>query len=248
MSKQAEISYLANTGEAGRWHSLYKPFSDPSCGTSLATIGTIMQLLPPAPARLLDFGCGGGWTSVFYALHGFRVTGQDIAPDMIALAMDNRARNGLSAEQLDLLCSDFENLDLQEQYDAAIFFDCLHHADDEELAIRSAYNALKPGGILITHEPGEGHSINPHTIAVTEQYGVNERDMPPSLIVKCGLAAGFSHFRVLPMHAELFNVFYADDLYRGRRKLKWKYRLVRRVLRMLFRPNMAAGSIVVLTK
>lgn len=246
MSKESEIAYLAATGEAGRQHSLLKPFSDGYCGVNLASIGTIMTLLPPPPAKLLDLGCGGAWTSIFYALHGYKVTGQDIAPDMIELAMNNRARYGLTSAQLDFVCKDYEAVDNTANYDCAVFFDSLHHADDEKAAIGAAYASLKPGGILLTHEPGVGHSTNPHSIAAMEQYGVNERDMPPSLIVERGLEVGFKSFRVLPIPQELLQVFY-EKRYTGRIRLSYLF-TIRRVLRMLFRPNMNASSIVILTK
>ena len=93
MPKDAERAYLANLGAQGVNHSLNKPFSDPECGIHLAAIGFIMRLLPPPPARILDLGCGGGWTSIFYARLGYQVTGQDIAPDMIAVARDNARIN-----------------------------------------------------------------------------------------------------------------------------------------------------------
>jgi SAM-dependent methyltransferase len=248
MSKEGEQAYLANIGEAGRQHSLLKPFSDSLCGINLASIGIIMALLPPPPGRLLDLGCGGGWTSIFYALRGYNVVGQDIAPDMIDLANENRARNGLGDDRIEFLCGDYESLHADGQFDCAIFFDSLHHADDEASAIQSAWRALKPGGVLLTHEPGEGHSTNPHSIEAMELYGVNERDMPPSLIVQRALEAGFSTYRVLPMPHELFEIFYQQRSFPKRWLSKRRYRLMRRIMRMIFNPSMAASSIVILTK
>jgi SAM-dependent methyltransferase len=250
VTKEAEQAYLDNTGEAGRLHSLLKPFSDPLCGTNLASIGIIMTLLPPPPGRLLDLGCGGGWTSVFYALRGYHVTGLDIASSMIDLACENRSRHNLTADQLDFICGDYETSIGSEHYDCAVFFDSLHHADDEDLAIKAAYNALKPGGILLTHEPGEGHSTNPHSIAAMETYGVNERDMPPSLIIKRAMEAGFTKYRVLPMPDDAIKILYGERKQSNTwfTRLRRRRRLQRRLDRMLFEPNMEAGSIVLLTK
>src|SRR5207244_11070644 len=86
MAKSGEIDYLKNLGAAGVWHAANKPFSDPGCGRYLAELGAILALLPPPPARLLDLGCGTGWTSVFFARAGYDVVGVDLAPDMIAHA------------------------------------------------------------------------------------------------------------------------------------------------------------------
>lgn len=247
MSKDAERAYLANLGEHGRTHSLQKPFSDPQCGIDLAAIGFVMSLLPAPPARILDMGCGGGWTSQFLARRGYAVTGQDIAPDMIAVAQDNAQLNGV-ADRTHFLCSDFEGLDFQDHFDAAIFFDALHHAEDEAAAIRSAWRALKPGGLLITHEPGEGHSTHPHSIAAMESFGVKERDMPPHLIIKAGKAAGFTSHRVLPMPQYLHQIFYQDHQFPARWLSKRRLRWAMRMMRALFNPDLRIGSVVVMTK
>ncbi|EQB34167.1 class I SAM-dependent methyltransferase [Sphingobium ummariense] len=247
MSKEAERAYLANMGEGGRGHSLAKPYSDPQCGIELMAIGAIISLLPRPPARLLDLGCGGGWTSVFYARAGYEVVGQDIAPDMVDLAEENSRLHGVD-HVARFICSDFESLTFQEEFDAAIFFDALHHAEDELSAIRSAYKALKPGGILITHEPGDGHSTNPHSLDVMERFGVTERDMPPRLIVQRGQEVGFRDYRVIPMPLVLHAIFYEPRDYPRRWLSKRRFRIVRRVLKMLFKPNMGEGAIVIMTK
>lgn len=247
MPKAGELTYLANIGEGGREHSLEKPFSDSACGIALASIGLIMTLLPPPPARILDLGCGGGWTSVFFAKRGYEVVGQDIAPDMIELARENCERHGLS-DRLSFVCSDFESLDMDGSFDAAIFFDSLHHAEDELLAIGSAYRALKPGGLLITHEPGDGHATTPASIEAMQLYGVTERDMPPRLIMQRGKEVGFTDFRVLPMPHYLHDIFYSGRTYPKRLLSKRRWNMTKRVLKMVFSPDPGLSAIVVMTK
>lgn len=247
MPKAGELAYLSKLGDAGALHSLHKPFSDASCAVNLVSIGTVMSLLPHPPASVLDLGCGGGWTSLFLARRGYDVVGQDIAPDMIRLAQQNREMNGIT-EGLDFLCSDFESLDFENRFDAALFFDCLHHAEDEALAIRSVYRALKPGGMLITHEPGDGHATNPQALAAVEQFDVTERDMPPRLILRRGREAGFTRFRVLPMPEDLLKMFYGDRAGQHRLTRGQPWRHLRKVWQMLFNPDLGASSIVIMTK
>jgi SAM-dependent methyltransferase len=194
MAKQGEIDYLRNIGWAGVRHALDKPYSDPSCGMYLRDIGCILDLLPPPPARLLDLGCGSGWTSVLFARRGYDVVGQDIASDMIDLAEQNKSRAGL--DNIRFLVCDYENLPFDAEFDAAVFNESLHHAVDEEAALRSAYRALKPGGICVTNEPGEGHAAVDVTRNAVERYGVTEKDMPPYHIMRQGQKVGFRHFRV----------------------------------------------------
>lgn len=247
MSKAAEQNYLQLTGEAGRAHSLAKPFSDEHCAVNLASMGAIMALLPPPPARLLDMGCGAGWTSLFLARRGYDVVGQDISEDMIALAEQSRgAESEVVRGRLHFRRGDFESGGSAGAFDAVLFFDCLHHAEDERAALASAWRALKPGGILLTHEPGEGHSASPGSVAAMEQFGVRERDMPPDLIWSAARSAGFRSHRVYPMQEELLKVFYRQEV---PPLFSWKALLrARRVLRAAFRPSRRDSAITVFHK
>src|SRR5882724_7528324 len=132
MAKQGEIDYLKNIGEAGVRHAINKPFSDAECDRFLMEIGLVLSLLPPPPCRLLDVGCGTGWTSVFFARRGYDVVGVDISPDMIGHARERPDARALP--QLQFLVSDYEDLRFTEEFDCAVFFDALHHAVDEKLA------------------------------------------------------------------------------------------------------------------
>lgn len=245
MSKLGEINYLGNIGNMGQLHSLNKPFSDEFCGINLASLGFIMALLPTPPARVLDLGCGGGWTSVFFAKRGYDVVGQDIAADMVELALSNKEQNNLG-DNLAFLCSDYEGLAFQSEFDCAIFFDSLHHSEDELQAIRSAYRALKPGGMLLTHEPGSGHAASPASIQAMEDYGVNERDMPPQLIIDQGRKVGFREFRIYPMPNELMSVFFTTQP--PQLWSKYGFKLIRRMIRLIFRPSLRSSAIVVMKK
>ncbi len=86
MSKQGEINYLQNLIPAGIIHACNKPFSDKNCGILLAEIGSIISLIPTSTNKILDIGCGTGWTSVFLAKTKYEVVGMDISPEMIRYA------------------------------------------------------------------------------------------------------------------------------------------------------------------
>src|SRR3954462_3184773 len=166
MTKQAENDYPVLIGETGRVHARDKPFSDENRGLMLCDVGTIMNLLPPRPARVLELGCGAGWFSCLLARHGYEVVGVDISEAMIELAEQNRRAQ--AAGHVRFMRGDYEGLKFANEFDAVIFYDSLHHSDSEEDAIAAAYRALKPGGILLTHEPGEGHSKSPDSIAAMQ--------------------------------------------------------------------------------
>ncbi|MFN8474210.1 MAG: methyltransferase domain-containing protein [Anaerolineae bacterium] len=194
MAKQGEIDYIQQIGPVFAEQALNKPFSADAAGRYLLDMGAVMCILPPPPARLLDIGVGTGWTSVFLALRGYTVVGQDIAPDMIALAEQNRQR--YSAPNLTFVVGDFEGMEFSEEFDCALFYDALHHAVDERAAIAKAYNALRSGGICITVEPGEGHSQDPFSQEAMRLWGVTEKDMPPHHIIALAQEIGFKTFKV----------------------------------------------------
>jgi SAM-dependent methyltransferase len=194
MPKRGEINYVRLLGEGGARHAVNKPFSDEACGRYLADLGLVMGLLPPPPARVLDLGVGTGWTTVFLARRGYEAVGQDISADMIELANGNRERYAVPSASF--VVQDYEEMPYREEFDAALFYDALHHAEDERLALGAVYAALKPGGICLTVEPGEGHGASPGARFAAEKYGVTERDMPPHHVIAVGRSFGFRQFRV----------------------------------------------------
>ena len=197
MPKRGEIEYVKNLDADAVRHAVGKPFTDPECGRYLMDLGAVLTLLPPPPARVLDLGVGTGWTSVLLARRGYDVVGQDIAPDMVALAERNRAAAGDVA--LRFVVRDYEQLSFTGEFDAALFYDALHHAEDERAALAGAYRALRPGGVCLTVEPGRGHAASAR--ATAERFGVTEKDMPPERIIALGRALGFRAFRVYPRPA-----------------------------------------------
>lgn len=192
MPKLGEINYLKTAGAEGIEHVRNKPFADAACGRYLGDLGLVMGLLPPPPARILDLGVGSGWTTLFLARRGYEVIGRDICPDMIAIAEQNRDQ--LAGEWASFEVGDYESLSYRNEFDAVLFYDALHHAEDERAALTAAYAALRPGGICLTVEPGEGHAdVSAHAV---REFGVTEKDMPPHHIIELGRAVGFRQFRV----------------------------------------------------
>ena len=217
MPKKGEIDYLKNLGDDGVSHAARKPFSDPNCPQYLAEMGAIMLLLPRPPATVLDLGCGTGWTSLFLAKAGYWVTGIDISEDMIRVA--NELREAEKVEAVRFMMYDYEKFGLGGAFDSALFFDALHHSEDETAAIAAVHKALKPGGVCVVSEPGKGHERSPEAIEARRRYGVTERDMPPSRIIRAGKKAGFRRFKIYPHARGLHAAIYGDPQANLRRGL-----------------------------
>jgi ubiquinone/menaquinone biosynthesis C-methylase UbiE len=192
MPKRGEIDYVRKLDADARDHAWRKPFSDPQCGQYLLNLGVVFTLLPPPPARILDLGVGTGWTSLFLARRGYQVVGVDIAPDMIKLSEQHL---GVVSElEVSFVTADYETLPFRGEFDAALFFDSLHHAENEMAALTSAHRALKEGGVCLTVEPGRGHALAAAMTAA--KFGVTEKDMPPTHIMELGHRLGFRESRV----------------------------------------------------
>lgn len=132
------------------------PYMNGSCelvGNHLMAIGFLIKSLNlNVGARILEFGPGWGNTTIALAKMGFHVTAVDIEQNFIDL-INKRA----AMERLDITAKlgDFsliENVD--EPYDAVLFFECFHHASDHLALIAAFEKAVKPGGfVCLAAEP-----------------------------------------------------------------------------------------------
>lgn len=205
--KQGEREYFAKIGEDGRRHAMGKPFSDHHCLEYLINISVLMSVMRPPPARIVEFGCGTGWLSLIFAQRGYDIVGIDISPDAIAMA--NQMRDERRLPNATFQTADYENVQISPPADYVIFHDALHHAESEHDALTAAYQALKPGGMVVCIEPGDGHSLSPGSKHAVETWGVHEKDMPPRKIIAHARAAGFRRHMVLP-----WPWFYLRSVYR----------------------------------
>ncbi len=202
---EGELSYYRAIGDEARNLAVHKPFSDVDVDTKLMQIGAILSLLPTPPADVLECGCGTGWLSKLLTKIGYRTTGVDAAPEAIRLARSQPVFDGQPPPRFEVAAG--EDLPFTAEFDAVLYFDALHHVGDEAAAIRAAHRALRPGGVLITSEPGRGHhDASDDTVT---QFGVTEKDMPARHIAGLAKAAGFASTKLYPRADELGRAMYA---------------------------------------
>ncbi len=110
----------------------------------------LFQYFDFKPKSILDLGCGTGNNAIPLAALGYEVTGVDLSPDMLAVAEQKARDRGLN---LSLICQDMCELDIPVQFDLVISmvdsFNYLTTVDDFNQALKSAYNVLREGGMLI---------------------------------------------------------------------------------------------------
>jgi SAM-dependent methyltransferase len=107
--------------------------------------------------RVLDLCCGGGRFAGYLGRAGYRVTGIDLSPELLAQAAE-RAPNSR------LVCADMSSFDMAECFDAAVcFYNSLNHARDErELRLIFACVArhVVPGGHFLFDLMSEEEYLN----------------------------------------------------------------------------------------
>ena len=100
--------------------------------------------------RVLEPGCGSGRLVTEMAARGYKVSGIDLSTRSLRYLRNRLARRGLSAK---LYETDFTNIDLPDQFDAAFCtFNTFRHLTDEASAVshlRSVAKHLRPGGLYI---------------------------------------------------------------------------------------------------
>ncbi len=210
--KAGEKTYYSKLSSAGIAHARKKPFSDVECGKYFADLGALLQLVMPPPRSILDLGCGTGWPSLFLARAGYQVFGVDISIDAIAIARSLAAEQGVDG--VEYAVADYETFKSPREFDYVLFYDSLHHAEDERKAIFAAYQALSRDGVLFAFEPGSRHSRSPGAISAVSKYQVHEKDMPAHYIWRLGRAAGFRQRLFLPSPHKITKNIYRRDYLR----------------------------------
>jgi SAM-dependent methyltransferase len=91
---------MSSPDEVAQWDAEAETFdeaadhglADPACRDAWRAL--LLDVLPPAPARVADLGCGTGTLSLLLAQEGYDVTGVDFSPGMVRRA---RAKAGHAA-------------------------------------------------------------------------------------------------------------------------------------------------------
>ena len=110
-----------------------------------------------AEVRVLEVGCGPGYLSLELARSGFGVVGLDLSSKCIEIAQQvadsdpwKGERGALRYIAGDYLC----HPELQsESFDVIVFLGALHHFADQRAIQQRARELLKPGGLILVHEP-----------------------------------------------------------------------------------------------
>jgi 2-polyprenyl-6-hydroxyphenyl methylase/3-demethylubiquinone-9 3-methyltransferase len=97
--------------------------------------------------KVLDVGCGGGYTCEFLAQRGVLVTGIDQSQLCIEAARDHALHKGFS---IDYHFGHVEHLPFEEgSFDVVVCVDVLEHVTDWVRAIAEIHRVLRPQGLFL---------------------------------------------------------------------------------------------------
>ncbi len=143
-------------GPTGAWFNEIAAFLGPAYLRNAFTKGTLQEVefligalgLEPG-MQVLDAGCGPGRHALELARRGIEVTGVDLSPEFVALAMEAAEAEGLSA-RFEVL--DVRDLAFDSRFDAVICI-CqggfgLLGGDDDAGIVAGLADGLRPGGRL----------------------------------------------------------------------------------------------------
>lgn len=121
---------------------------DPSVRAAWSDL--LLPLMPPAPASVVDLGCGTGSLAVLLAQAGYAVRGVDLSGRMLAVAKEKAEEAGVTVELregdvADPPCS-------PGAYDVVLARHVLWALPDPSAALGEWVRLLRPGGRLVLIE------------------------------------------------------------------------------------------------
>ncbi len=114
----------------------------------------------------LDVGCGAGLLAEPLARLGAAVTAIDAAPELIDVARDHAARQGLA---IDYRAAAVEDID--GRFDLITSLEVIEHVADPQAFIAALARRLAPGGLMILSTPNRTEWSKLLTITLAEGFG-----------------------------------------------------------------------------
>jgi len=154
--------------------------------------------------KILDIGCGTGWTSEFLNKIGIDVYGLDIDKEVIKLAQDrHKYDQRINPNKLDFSVGNSHILPYPNNFfNYVLFYDSFHHMKNFKKTLKEVYRVLIPTGSVIFAEPGSKHANSPETIKFLSEHPHRkywvEKSVDINKIFKISTQIGFTNFTIKP--------------------------------------------------
>jgi 2-polyprenyl-3-methyl-5-hydroxy-6-metoxy-1,4-benzoquinol methylase len=156
--------------------------------------------------RILEIGCGRGYTCWKLAPHVREIIGTDVSEPSLCEAMELLRRNSIQNASVRKLTADELSGNFEPgSFDKAISIEVYEHLHPEDGAehLRQAYSLLKPGGsyVIVTPNAVEGPADITRRVfpEATEPLGFHLNETTNTALIKTLRSIGFRRFRSVLM-------------------------------------------------
>lgn len=108
-------------------------------------IRTLRRTKGQGKLRVLDIGCGTGWTTSVYADHGFEVVGLEPSAARAAYARQHYG--------IEVVCDYIENADFDQKFDVVVLRHIIEHFADPGSVLQKVRSFLKKNGVVLVVVP-----------------------------------------------------------------------------------------------
>lgn len=158
-------------------------------------VSALIDRYAARPRRILDAGCGTGYTASQLAARG-EVHAFDSAPEAVKYA----GARGISARQGELTAIPYDD----GLFDLVTALDVLEHVDDDRVALGELRRVLRPGGILVLTVPAYRFLWSPH-----DEVNRHKRRYTAKELREKAEACGFEVLKLSYYNALLFPAIFA---------------------------------------
>ena len=146
------LNYFETQAKSGDWDYLYNPQNPKSYPFIIRLQKTLNLLENINNKKICDLGCGTGALIPFILEKNGNYTGIDFSKKMLD-TIKSKYQKEINDKKVDLLLSDFKNLDQTRKYDILIGLGFIEYFDDPRKIIKKLYNTIPNGGRLILSFP-----------------------------------------------------------------------------------------------
>ncbi len=184
------------------------------------------RLQADPPARIADFGCGVGWSSIgmAQAYPNVHVDGFDLDAPSIEMAWQNAVGAGMNG-RLNFHVRDAGDPKLAGQYDLVTAFECIHDMGDPVSALQTMRRLVNDSGTVLIADERVGDVFTPEgndvewmmygwsilhclPVGMADEHSVETGTvMRTDTLRDYALQAGFREVEVLPIDNFFFRVY-----------------------------------------
>jgi len=150
--KNEVLNYFEKQAKSGDWESLYNPQNPKSYPFIIRLQKTLNLLEDIDNKKICDLGCGTGELIPFILNKNGNYTGIDFSEKMLDI-IKSKYQKEIHNKKVDLLLTDFKNIDETHKYDILIGLGFIEYFDEPKEIVKKLYNIIPNGGRLILSFP-----------------------------------------------------------------------------------------------